>query len=704
MPGASPESPDAVPPIDWRGLWLCAAIHLVAALGLCWHAVASGFTRVVGTSAAEVWAFLWGHFWLEQSLLEQHRWPFRTTLVDHPTGGVLWIKDPVMLVLMLPVQWLAGIPAAYMVSMLLLFVLAGVGLFLLARLLGLGRWPALLAALTFAFAPHSLGEAYNGNMEALNTCWLPLWLWAMLRVLRLPRAGPVVAAAVALWLLLLANQYWALAMAAVSLPVVAQQLWCQRGQGPGTRRALLALGAAVAAGLVLFSPAAWAILSNLGAADKINAPFVPGGTVPLNPPYLSDALHLVRPLAPLTWQTVFPPFQDIVYPGLLVLAAAAAAPLLGPSNAWRWWGIAGGVLFLVLSLGPALSWDGRLVGHPDTVVWLPWQYLVPQTPLLSSMTLPHRMAVPAALFLSLGLGFSLQGLWPRWRGRLPLGAAAAVLLALAALAEILLYPPYRIPLATTEVMPADHARLLRRLQQPGAVLNLPFDRGTHDQRVFLWHQTVHRRPIGQTLRTTEPPSIVGRIPLLWNFAGPLGRQRLEQHDPASRPGDPHGVVELRRAGYGYLAVHGSFLKAGAGESLRAWAARLDPVLGQGLVLREGVVLYALDRTARPKLVAAARASLPAGAVLGSTSKVYGIKRQESGVGPRDTPRGPGRRAGKTAARSCRSPAPQRRSGCARWCAAPTRRPPDPADTWPGTGGTRRPRIARQIDADLVAPR
>ncbi len=612
---------DAARATDWRGLGICAALHLAVAVGLCWDAVVSRCARVVGASAAEVWAFLWGHFWMSQSLVQEHQWPLSTTLVDHPYGGVLWLKDPVMLVAMLPVQWVAGVPVAYMASMLLLFVLAGVGLFLLARHVGVGRWPAILAALTFAFAPHSLGEAFNGNTEALNTCWLPLWLWALLRVLRWPGARTVVVAAVALWLLLLANQYWALAMAAVSAPVAAWQLWSRRGEG-ATRRTLVALGAAVALGLVLFSPAAYGIMSNLGAADKINAPFVPGGDTPLSPPYLSDLKHLLFPLAPLTHQPATPPFQDIVYPGLLVLLAALAAPLLCRRAAWRWWWPAGGLFFLVLSLGPALSLDGRLVGHPDTVVWLPWEYLVRGKPLLGSMTLPHRMAIPAAMFLSVGLALSLQWLWTRPWGRRA-GAGAAVALAAAALVEILAYPPYQIPLATTDVRKADHARLLARLEAPGAVLNLPFDRGTHDQRIFLWHQAIHGRPIGQTLRTTESPTIVRDVPLLWQFAGPLGRQRLEDRAGAADANDPWGVAKLRKAGYGFIALHGSFLKKKAGEDLAGWSRKLARVLGQGLVLKEGVVLFALDPNVKKKLAALAPAALGRAAVLGSTGEVYG---------------------------------------------------------------------------------
>ena len=608
--GRTPGDP-ATPGLDGRGLLACALIHAGVALVLLWDAIASGFGRVVGSSSAELWAFLWGHFWMRQSLLVEHRWPYQTLLVDHPHGGVLWLKDPIMLVAMLPVQLVAGIPAAYTASQLSLFVLAGMGLFLLARELGLGRWPAILGSLAFAFAPHTLGEAFNGNIEALNTCWQPLWLWAMLVVLRRPGPATAAVAAAALWALLLTNQYWAIAMAAVSGPLVAQRLWRQRALGPPWR-ALAWLGAAVGTGLLLFAPAGMAIQASMAAADKINA--LTQGQVPLMPPYTTDLLHLLRPMAPLRWQTEFPPFQDLVYPGFLVLLGALAAPLLGPRGPWRWWWPAMGLGFLVLSLGPALSIYGRVVGAPDSIVWLPWAWLSSAQPLLRSMTLPHRMAVPAALFLALGLAATLHGLWGRGaRGQ---GAAVAVLLGLGAMAEILIYPPYAVPLASTATPRADHARLLAELEQPGAVLNLPFDLGSHDQRICLWHQAVHGRPIGMTLRITEPPSIVDAIPLLWRVGGPARRAALDAWDPQAHPEDPWGVLAMRDAGYGFVVVHQGLLEQGRLGSLDSYGAQLEPVLGPPLILAEGTLIFALDPAAREPMVLRARALLGPDAVLG----------------------------------------------------------------------------------------
>jgi hypothetical protein len=255
---------------------------------------------------------------------------------------------------------------------------------------------------------------------------------------------------------------------------------------------------------------------------------------------------------------------------------------------------------VVLSLGPALTYDGRVVGAPSDIVWLPWAWLTSALPFLQSMTLPHRMAVPAALFLALGLAWTLQGLWDAGRLR-KLGAVMALLLGAGAVTELLVYPPYAVPLATTPVPRADHARLLAELEQPGAVLNLPFDLGSHDQRICLWHQAVHGRPIGMTLRITEPPHIVDEIPLLWRVGGPARRDDLAAWDPEAHPEDPWGVQALRGAGYAFIVVHQDLLEQGNKGSLERYGARLTPILGPGLRLSEGSWIFPLDAAGLPSL-------------------------------------------------------------------------------------------------------
>ena len=605
MPTTPPDSPSASRPddsaarVDRRGLLWAVLVNAGVAALLYADALISVGRRVVSGPDTEVWPFLWGRYWMARSLMEG-KLPLHTNLLDFPAGGTLWVKDPVAFLLTLPVQLLAGIPAAFTACGLLLFTLSGVGFFLLARLLGAGRWVAILSGLTFAFCPHALGEAYNANTEAFAGGWCALWLWAMLRAGRRPGVGAVALAGLVLAGLLVTNQYFALAMAAASGPM----LWLDLRGRPRRRRALVAVGAAVLLGLVLFAPVAWVIHGAISAPDKLNT--LPA-EVPLKVPNVSDLKHLVLPLSALSGpQTLGAPFQDLIYPGFLLAALALAAPLLGPRGSWRWLFPAAGLFFLVMSLGPALMVDGHLVTAGGEPVRLPWAYLVSGKPLVGNMSLPHRMAIPAGLFFSLGLAWTAGGLAGRLQRRGPRWAAAAPALAVVALLEILLYPPYRVPLATVEADRPAHARLLAALPAKGAVLNLPFQSHHHTLRRYMWWQAVHGRPVAASLRHSSHPTAARRDPWLLAVADfeKYGNRPLPGADAAARE-------RLASIGFGFVVFHQRrWARLFPGQRGPAWFDTLTRSLGRGVALADGTVVFALESTVSKTLAREATRLLP----------------------------------------------------------------------------------------------
>ena len=593
-PGAPAEA------VDRPGLLAAALANTLLALWLYQDALLSGGQRVVGGPGTEVWPFLWGRYWMGQ-MVSGGELSLYTNMLDFPAGGVLWVKDPVTFLLTLPVQLLAGIPAGFIASGVLLLVLAGVGFFLLARALGVGRWVALLAGLTFAFCPHALGEAYNANTEAFAGGWCALWLWAMLRVLRRPGVRSVLLAGVILAALLITNQYFAWAMALLSVPVLVLALR-QPQERPRWRQRLGYLAAAVGVGLLLTAPVAWIIHRAISAPNKLNT--LPQ-QIPFKVPNVTDLKHLVLPMAELSGPNVLnAPFQDLVYPGFLVLALALAAPLLGPRGPWRWCWPAAGLCFLVLSLGPVLMLDGHLVQVGDGPLRLPWYYLVRGNPLLGNMSLPHRLAVPAGLCFSLGLAVTVQGLGQRLGQRRWVAPASAALV-LAAVVELLVYPPYRVPLATVDAAAPAHARLLAALPGRQAVLNLPLQSHHLSLRSYMWWQATHGRPIAASLRHSSHPTVARRVSWVGQVAG------FEKMRGTPQPGaDPGARATLLRLGFGYLVLHAeAWCKVLPAADRPRWGATLKQMFGRGLPLADGNVVYALDPTAEAALQARARRAL-----------------------------------------------------------------------------------------------
>jgi hypothetical protein len=575
-----------------RGLLACLAVCGLLVTWLLSDALLSGGARVPGASDSEIWAFLWGGFWLEHALFEEGRFPLETLLLDFPAGGSLFLKDPISMLAAMPVQLVLGIPVTHILRLWCQLVAAGLGVYGVARVLGVRPLVATLAGLSFACCPHLLGEIYNGNTEAVNGAWCALWLWALLRLVKRPSVGTALVGGLLLTGLLSSNQYFAIAMALVSGPVLVAAFLRERGEGSTPARVGLALAGALLLGLTLFAPMAFGLLSSMDAPDQLT---LLDSRIPLEPPWVTDLAQLVRPLASTGEAFERVPLQDIVYPGFLLVCSALLAPLLGPRGPWRWLWPAAALSALVLSLGPVLMVNGEVLrGAHGEPFYLPWAYLIADKPILGSMTLPHRMAVPAGLFLSLSAAFTLEGALRR--GATLRGLRSWLLLALGtgilavASAEQLLYPPYRIPLQTVEVTPPTHARLLAALPGDEAVLDLPFVMGRNNRRIYLWWQAHHGRPMAASLKMGQPPWISGQHPWLVGFtAWQAGDGPPPDPDPGLGPW-------LAEQGFGFVALHGSDpgIQPLASRADPGMRALLDASLGPGLVMPEGQVLYPLS--------------------------------------------------------------------------------------------------------------
>jgi hypothetical protein len=93
----------------------------------------------------------------------------------HPIPGVLSFSENLVGLspLTTPLQWLGAPPlAAYNVAFILSFALSAFSMLLLARALGLGAGPSLVAGLAFGFAPHR--AAHLAHLQVLAAYLIPL--------------------------------------------------------------------------------------------------------------------------------------------------------------------------------------------------------------------------------------------------------------------------------------------------------------------------------------------------------------------------------------------------------------------------------------------------------------------------------------------------------------------------------------------------
>ena len=106
-----------------------------------------------------------------------------------------------------PVQWLTGNPvAAHNAAFLGSFVLAGSGMYLLARHLTDSRAAGLIGGVAFAFLPERANAI--AHVQTLMYGWMPIALWDAHRYFQSGRRTPLAVFAVAFLLLGLSNGYY----------------------------------------------------------------------------------------------------------------------------------------------------------------------------------------------------------------------------------------------------------------------------------------------------------------------------------------------------------------------------------------------------------------------------------------------------------------------------------------------------------------
>ena len=149
-----------------------------------------------------------------------------------------------------PIYWLSGNAVlAYNVAFLAAYVLAGGGMYLLARELTRDRTAAVLAALIYAFGPFR--AEHISHLQVLMSGWMPVSLWGLHRFLATRSRRALAVFAGAFVLQALSNGYFLYYLALAVAVIVGLELVRQ----PRAWRAmLLPLAAAGAIAIALLSP------------------------------------------------------------------------------------------------------------------------------------------------------------------------------------------------------------------------------------------------------------------------------------------------------------------------------------------------------------------------------------------------------------------------------------------------------------------
>lgn len=511
--------------------WASCLIYVLLSVLMTWP-LAQHLNTHFGSTDTDMFNVYWGNWWVGQALATGQN-PYMTKYLVYPMGFNLatFAFSPFIALLWLPLNWIVSPIAAYNLVVWVTIVLGCLAMDQLVRYLTGNGWAALVAGITFGFAPCLVAErASHLNMSMM--VWIP---WAALLLTRLMREAKIrdaVLLAVTIGLAFLTRlQVGMLVLLFSGIYFIGLALvQCKQRHKLAIRRLVLAglLSLLLISPLLIYT---WRALQQPGAESLLrwNAE-----------DYQTDLLAYVLPPPqhPLfgSWtEAIYEQrFQVNIrywaYIGIVPLLLAFYAVKTRWREAWPW--LLTSLFFFVLALGPWL----RLSGKVYPVIKLPYS-LAPDLFSTIGLNWPNRfnLALMPALCVLVGLAcaqISVRSKKP-WILLIP---------ALLILSEYLVAP---IPLTAAPSHSPFYDQMAADTDDY-ALVDLPLTREASE--VHRYYQTLHHKPIVGGWDHRVPASTLAFIdgnPLLGTWRG---------NDQSEVTLD-EALTELSEANVRYFVIH-----------------------------------------------------------------------------------------------------------------------------------------------------
>jgi len=391
-----------------------AAYGLLACL-VTWPLPIHLRTHLLGATGGDTGIYVWNLWIFRHEILRHAHLPFSTDHVFAYTGGAdfaLHNFTPIAGILGLPLVGPLGVVGAFNTVLILFIALAGCGTYALGRRLGLSRWAAWLGGAIFAASPIMTAKE-TAHLSLVIAAPLPLFLWALLRVLDSRRKRDALLVGVLVAVAAYSDAYYGIYCALMGAFVIAGRFTAWTTRPPTMLLARLARG--IDGFLAVLSAAVvWRLFS--GPAD-----LVLGGLVIKLQTLYNPVLALVVLAGIRAWLSYRPLVRivdpDGVLPRLRQLGAIALAACL--------------VLMVPVIVGIVQrAIDGRLPAtdtfwrsSPRGVDALAYVVPNPNHPWFGDVTRPLFLPPRADAFPEHVASFSLVALAivaiAAWRGLLP---------------------------------------------------------------------------------------------------------------------------------------------------------------------------------------------------------------------------------------------------------------------------------------------
>jgi hypothetical protein len=639
----NPTSPDR-PRFSWLEGWpLASVLYLILVVVATWP-VAQVFTeRFAGDAYGDFWKHAWGHWWVRDSLV-QGILPLFCRLVNAPAGGYLFVADPFNCLAVGLLLSVFPLVTAYNLLILGNLWAGCMAAWALARHVVHSAPAALAAGAVYGLSAYVLAyPVTSGVTETLNTAWMPLCILFMHRSVETRRFRDLLLAGFFFFLTTFSCWYYGQFMVVyAAFMLAARGTGVFRAGGPlrwrwrtwrqreamleqvrsrmskallDLRDPLFRIVAGLALGTCLVFP--FALVFQLVVSDPAN--IVMPDKAPSrsllrfqdflgsNSPWSVSArgvrgFHNHTNLAGFflpgkgnaTVTVTIDRLTRVHYLGWVALGLAILAWKRrgsldeGDRSVQGYW-LATGLFFLVLSLGPVVTFSdfsshGVFSPFYHAMYWL--------FPMFHKLAIPFRFLALSLLALgilaAMGLRWLSAGL-SRWDG-----LGLSVLVAGACVLEVTLLSPAPWPLPTSPAsVPAFYEMVATDPEEYG-LIDYPFERPESLllPGEFFYYQTVHRRPIPYRTSGVLSPEVARN-----SFMEEVrNAQTGAEHSVVAGRRLREGAVSLRAMGFRYLILHTDLL---VGPSQEQIEEALIPILGEPARFADGLVVFELSELPEP---------------------------------------------------------------------------------------------------------
>ncbi len=161
---------------------LIISIYFILTMLMTYPVVLSFGTRIAG-DGGDGWQNIWNLWWVKKSLLSPELNLHYTYYQFYPTGTSLAFHTLTLFnsILSVPLQYFFNLVTAYNILLLMSFVLAGWGMFLLVNYLVGDKGVAFISGFAFAFSPYHFAQAL-GHLNLASIQWIPLYVLFLIRM------------------------------------------------------------------------------------------------------------------------------------------------------------------------------------------------------------------------------------------------------------------------------------------------------------------------------------------------------------------------------------------------------------------------------------------------------------------------------------------------------------------------------------------